>query len=100
MNESAATPDGEDLAAAMDALESAALPEVQMSARASECLNNARMQVSEAHDALTGREEPRWQGLGLGSASADHLRAQLKVLAGDIAAIARVIDRMEGRGGG
>jgi hypothetical protein len=97
--EDAATPEGEEAAASLNAREHVDSPEGQMFIRANDLLANARTELSMARAALKGDEEPGWRGLRLRPSSAAQLRLMLNGLVEDVAEVAKVVDQIESRGG-
>jgi hypothetical protein len=90
----AATPESDKLAWSMAAREYLHSAEGEMFQNAAAALSDARLRARDALDALTGLTEPRWQGLGLRTESADALRAGVAALRDQTGAVASVIDRM------
>ena len=92
--ESGATPDSEDLAAAMGAIQDAAAPEVALAGHVASILDSAGDYARQAFRLLAAGQE-----LGLRPEGVAHLRAQLETLEGTAGAISRTIDRIEDRDG-
>ena len=90
----AATPESEKLLSSMAAREYLQSPEGEMFQNAAAALSDARLRTRDALDVLTGLAEPRWQGLGLRTESADTLRAGVAALRDETAAVAGVVERM------
>ena len=93
-DESAATSEGEDLAAAMDAIQNAAAPEVQLAAQVANFLDSARDYADQAFRLLAAGQE-----MGLRPEGVANLRALLMTLAGTTSSVSKVIDRIESHGG-
>ena len=92
--ESAAAPEGEDLAAAIEAVRNAAGPEVALATQVAGLLDNAGNYADQAYRLLVAGQK-----LGLRPEGVTNLRAQLTKLAGAISSVSRLIDRIESRGG-
>lgn len=93
--ESAATPDSEDLAAAMAAIQNADAPEVALAGQVANFLHSGGDYARQAFRLLAAGQE-----LGLRPEGVTNLRALLTELTGTTSSVSKVIDRIESRGGG